>query len=96
MGIVKPQRMLGLKDDGVVGPKTIEKLNQEIAENPQKVFNDIFEIRKKFFNDIVTSSIVNYEKKLGRKATEKEIMKNTQKRFLNGWLNRLNDFKFKE
>ena len=95
-GIVKPQRMLGLKDDGVVGPKTIEKLNQEIAENPQKVFNDIFEIRKKFFNDIVTSSIVNYEKKLGRKATEKEIMKNTQKRFLNGWLNRLNDFKFKE
>ena len=73
-----------------------EKLNQEIAENPQKVFNDIFEIRKKFFNDIVTSSIVNYEKKLGRKATEKEIMKNTQKRFLNGWLNRLNDFKFKE
>jgi hypothetical protein len=43
----------------------------------KKLFNEIFEARKKFFNDIVRN---NPE----------------QKRFLKGWLNRLNDFKFSE
>lgn len=93
-GIVKPQRMLGLKDDGIVGNATITKLNNEILKNPEKLFKDIFNLRKEFLQGIVNSSIIDYEKKLGRKATEAEIMKNTQKRFIKGWMNRLNDFKF--
>jgi lysozyme family protein len=93
-GIVIPQRLLGLVDDGDVGIKTITKINEEINKNPEELFNKIFQARVNFYNGIVKTSIENYEKKLGRKATEKEIMKNTQKRFIKGWLNRLNDFKY--
>jgi lysozyme family protein len=89
-GIKIPQRVLGIKDDGVVGPITLAAVNNA---NPKELFNKIFAERVKFLNDIVTRSVAAYEKELGRKATEAELLKHTQKRFIKGWLNRLNDLK---
>lgn len=71
-GIVIPQRLLGVKDDGIVGSKTLDALNKM---NPKKFFDDIFAARIKFLNYIV-------------------INNPSQKRFIKGWMNRLNDFKF--
>ena len=86
------QGVLGVKQDGVVGPVTIAKINNW---NPQSsLFDRLWSRRKKFFEDIVASSIQSYERKNGRKATERELMTYTKKRFIKGWLNRLNDFKF--
>jgi lysozyme family protein len=71
-GIVIPQRILGLKEDGIVGNQTIMAVN---LADQKKLFTSIFEARKKFFEDIVKNNP-------------------SQKRFLKGWLNRLNDFKY--
>lgn len=90
-GIKIPQRVLGIKDDGVVGPITLAAVN---SANPKEFFNKIYEERVKFLNGIVTRSVADYEKKLGRKATEAELLKYTQKRFIKGWLNRLNSITF--
>ena len=92
-GIVIPQRILKIKEDGVVGNQTLMAVN---LVNQKAFFDAVFEARRKFFNDIANSSVLKYEKEIGRKATESEKMKYTQKRFLKGWLNRLNDFKFSE
>jgi lysozyme family protein len=89
-GIVIPQRLLGVVDDGIVGDKTLSAVN---FADPDQLFDAIFKARVKFLNDITESSIKKYEKKIGRKATESELMKHTNKRFLKGWLNRLNDIK---
>ena len=61
--------------------------------DPDQLFDAIYKASVKFFNDITNSSIATYEKKIGRKATESELMKHTNKRFLKGWLNRLADIK---
>lgn len=90
-GIIIPQRVLGVTPDGSVGPKTIDALNKC---NQRTFHHSIVDERVKFLNDIVTSSIVKYEKAIGRKATEAELLKHTNKRFIKGWMNRLNDFKF--
>lgn len=89
-GIKKPQTLLGVKADGIVGDKTISAVN--FAE-PEELFAAIYQERVKFINAIVARSVAAYEKKIGRKATEKELLKYTQKRFANGWLNRLKDLK---
>ncbi len=89
-GIKIPQRLLGVTADGIVGKKTIEAVN---SANPKELFDAIFEARKQFILDITNSSIARYEKKIGRKATESELLKHTNKRFMKGWLNRLNDLK---
>lgn len=89
-GIVIPQRVLGVTPDGIVGEKTLAAVN---AANPQQLFDAIFEARKKFLNDITTQSVAKYERKIGRKATEAELKKHTNKRFINGWLCRLEAIK---
>ena len=89
-GIVIPQRLLGVKDDGIVGEKTLSAVN---FADPDQLFDAIYKARVDFLNEITQSSIAKYEKKIGHKATESELMKYTNKRFLKGWLNRLADIK---
>lgn len=89
-GIVIPQRLLGVVPDGIVGEKTLAAVN---AANPRQLFDAIFEARKKFLHDITNQSVARYERKIGRKATEAELKKHTNKRFIKGWLNRLEAIK---
>ena len=89
-GIKIPQRLIGVVDDGIVGPKTLEAVNKA---DPKKLFDDIYNARVKYIDDIVKSSVDAYEKKIGRKATETELLKHTNLRFKKGWLNRLNDIR---
>lgn len=89
-GIVIPQRLLGVVPDGIVGEKTLAAVN---ATDPRQLFDAIFEARKKFLHDITNQSIARYESKIGRKATEAELKKHTNKRFIKGWLNRLEAIK---
>lgn len=70
-GIKIPQRILGVKQDGIVGDETLKALN---AQEPDKLFQVIYEARKKYLNDITISRPIN-------------------KRFLKGWLNRLEDIR---
>ena len=71
-GIIYPQRALGVKDDGVVGQKTINALN---SGNQEEIFKKIWKMKQQFYYNIVKNNP-------------------SQKKFLKGWLNRLNDFKF--
>jgi len=71
-GVIIPQRLLGVDDDGTVGKNTLTALN---AQDPQTLFNKIYQARLKFLNDIVANNP-------------------SQKKFIIGWTNRLNDFKF--
>lgn len=89
-GIVIPQRLLGVTPDGIVGEKTLAAVN---AADPRQLFDAIFEARKKFLHDITAQSVAKYERKIGRKATEAELKKHTNKRFIKGWLRRLEAIK---
>lgn len=88
------QGVVGVDCDGIVGPITIKAINEN--PHPEDLFQRLWDRRKKFFEDTVEKSIADYERKLGRKATNLELLRNTKKRFLKGWLNRLNDFKYVE
>ena len=85
-GIKKPQALLGVKADGIVGNKTLSAVN---FADPDQLFEAIFKERVKFINGIVSRSVAAYEKKIGRKSTTAERKKYTKQRFLAGWLNRL-------
>ena len=74
-GIKYPQRVLGVKDDGIVGKITLAAINN--YPDQKELFDLLWNRRKKHFEDIVKKDP-------------------TQQRFLNGWLNRLNDFKYSE
>lgn len=89
-GIKKPQALLGVKVDGIVGDKTLSAVN---FADPEELFDAIYQERVKFLNAIVSNSVAAYEKKIGRKATDAELLKYTQKRFIKGWLNRLHEIK---
>jgi len=90
-GIVIPQRLLGVVPDGIVGPLTIAAVNNS---EPKRLFDTIKNARIKFYNDLVSTSIRNYEKRIGRKSTQSEQLRNTQMKYYKGWINRLNSFKF--
>jgi lysozyme family protein len=72
-GINVPQRVLGVKDDGSVGPQTVKATTH--YPNKKELFDKLWNSRKKHFQDIA---------------------KNGKDKFLKGWLNRLNDFKYEE
>lgn len=74
-GIIYPQRILGVKDDGIVGNKTIAALNN--YPNQEKLFNLIKAARLQFVDNIVKRNP-------------------SQKKWINGWKNRINDFKFQK
>lgn len=93
-GIKIPQNILGVSQDGIVGNKTLSAINN--YPNKKELFDKIYSSRVDFINTIVANSVVAYEKKIGRKATQTELKKYTQYRFLNGWLNRLKDYKFEQ
>jgi lysozyme family protein len=67
--------VLGVADDGIVGPVTLAAING--CPDQKALFDRLWERRKKHFEDIVRKDPA-------------------QSRFLRGWLNRLNDFKFVE
>lgn len=73
-GIKIPQRILGVKQDGIVGPKTIEAVNKY---EQKTLFDKIHKAREQYFRDICRRDSTQYV-------------------FLNGWLNRLNNFKFQK
>ena len=52
-GIKIPQRILGVKDDGIVGNKTLEALNKQ---NPQKFLEKLYLARFSFLDGIVASN----------------------------------------
>lgn len=52
-GIIMPQRILGLTDDGVVGPKTLQTINDA---NQQSLFNAIYTARVNFLKGIVRNN----------------------------------------
>lgn len=89
-GIKIPQGILGVKVDGIVGQKTLNAVN---FADPDELFDALFKARVNFLNDIVSKSVAAYERKIGRRATEQEKLKYTKKRFIKGWLRRLNDIK---
>lgn len=68
------QRILNIKDDGIVGEITLSSLNKQ---NQSELFNKIYKARVNFYINIC----------------EKD---SSQKVFLNGWMNRINDFIFSE
>jgi lysozyme family protein len=49
-GIIIPQRILGLPEDGLVGPKTIAALH---TANAESLFHTIYQERTNFLNNIV-------------------------------------------
>ena len=71
-GIVIPQRILKVPDDGIVGNATLFAVN---SANQRGLHEAIFQARGRFILDLV------------KKHPE-------QKKFLDGWMNRLNNFKF--
>ncbi len=71
-GIKIPQRILGVDQDGIVGPATLRVLN---STDPAALFANIRNERVAFVERIVQISP-------------------SQSRFIRGWLNRINDFKF--
>ena len=68
------QDIFSLRQDGIVGPKTLAALN---ALPAQTVFNRIKAARERYYRKIVQN-------------------RPSQQKFLNGWLNRLNDLKFEK
>ena len=71
-GIVIPQRILKVPDDGIVGNATLFAVN---SANQRGLHEAIFQARGRFILDLVK----NHPE---------------QKKFLDGWMNRLNNFKF--
>lgn len=90
-GIIIPQRLLNVTDDGIVGYKTIQALN---AQNQLEFHQKLIDAKFKFIDELIATSIAKVTKQKGRALTNKEILTETQKKFENGWKNRINDFKF--
>lgn len=61
-GISRVQRYLGLTVDGIVGEKTISKIN---SENPESLFNEIKLLRLSFIEEICKSRPQNNKFKKG-------------------------------
>lgn len=72
--IKRVQKVLGVKRDGVVGPKTMSAIN---SISPLPLFGMIKAERKRYYDEICRKRPAN-------------------KKFLRGWMNRLDDLQFEE
>lgn len=71
-GVKKPQELLGVTPDGIVGNKTLAAVN---SRGPVTLFHQLKALRIKFVEDIVKRSP-------------------SQKKWLKGWKNRIEDIKY--
>ena len=55
-GIKIPQRILGLKEDGVVGPVTLNTLNRAIEKDEAIFLKQLYDARYKYLKDIVAKN----------------------------------------
>ena len=55
-GIKIPQRILGLKDDGIVGYVTLNAVNKAIKEDKAGFLKKLYDARFKYLKDIVKSN----------------------------------------
>ena len=96
-GIIIPQRILNLNQDGVVGPITLAAVNNA---DSKKLHASIVEARKQFLNDIIYKDVVdkqrNYRNKTGRPMSQQQTLTLTNEKFRRGWFNRLADFRYSE
>lgn len=90
-GVIIPQRVLEVPDDGVVGNITLNAVNNS---NPKELFERLKAAKRKYLQGIVDASISAYEDRIGRKASQKEIMLYTKAKYLRGWLNRLHSYTY--
>lgn len=81
------QKVAKVNIDGRIGPQTLAKVNTSVI-----TFSYIAE-RKEYYEKIAYNSLLAYEKKIGRKATNKEKFSNTNYKYLRGWINRVNNLK---
>jgi lysozyme family protein len=88
-GVVIPQRILGVVQDGVVGPNTLNVLNRT---NQNDLLEKLYQARIDFINGIVDRSVAKYREQ-NPDATKAELLKETQLRFQKGWINRVNNLK---
>lgn len=91
-GITKPQKLLGLTTDGVVGQKTLAAVN---AGDQPALFTRLKHCRVDYVCSIVDRSVAAYERKVHHRASEKEKLANTQYKFKSGWLRRINAINYK-
>lgn len=89
-GIKIPQRVLGVKQDGIVGVRTIQALNRGF--DPDELFELLYKARVDFIKGIVKRSVDAYKAK-NPECTERDLLKHTQKRFEKGWMARLADIR---
>lgn len=55
-GIKIPQRILGLKDGGLVGPITLNALNKAIEKDEAGLLKQLYDARYKYLKDIVAKN----------------------------------------
>lgn len=55
-GVKIPQRLLGLKEDGVVGFLTLEALNKTIEKDETKFIAQLYVAREQFIKDIIKNN----------------------------------------
>ena len=61
-GIVIPQRLLGVTQDGIVGPKTIEAINKLDSKT---FFDQLYKARLKYIDNIIANRPANKVFKTG-------------------------------
>ena len=85
------QKALGITEDGVVGPNTAKTANNY----PGNIVGAYKSARKDFYDYITKRSVDKYLS-THPNATEKDLMTYTNKRFIKGWKNRVDNLKLGE
>lgn len=80
------QRILKVKADGVVGPITLAAIN---SASPLPLFGNIREARLKYLGSLVANM-----KAYDKDGNEIETQAYKNRKFINGWINRVNSITF--